>query len=277
MSMDKLYHYCSIETLECILKYHTIRFSSLSQVDDMEEAITVDFDEIGRVCFVSCWTNKSSEDIAMWRTYTKGWDGKESGVRITLPCNLFDDITYQVIELKEEEFDISISPTTRDGRKFPLLFPVTYTDDDELINLSVYKENFYNCGTCNNISMTSIVETSFLGKFKRSVWSGQTEWRYRLIAIPRERYRNEDKGKYNDSTQTLENRLKLMNDDLKSVPFKSDYIDFPYNPKVLNDLEVVASPLNTEEDNNQIKALLDEYTQNIEMEHSRLKIRKTNK
>lgn len=53
---DNLYHYCSIETLELILKNNTFRFSSLGIVDDMEEALTSDFDDIDRkdknsICF----------------------------------------------------------------------------------------------------------------------------------------------------------------------------------------------------------------------------------
>lgn len=87
--MKKLYHYCSIDTLECILKYKTIRFSSLVAVDDTEEAMTEDFDELGRICFVSCWTNKE-EDVTMWRTYTEDGNGNKSGVRIALPENLFE-------------------------------------------------------------------------------------------------------------------------------------------------------------------------------------------
>ena len=73
---DLLYHYCSIEKLELILKNKTFRFSSLGVVDDSEESLTADFDDIGRCCFVSCWTDLQQESVEMWRTYTGDNNGK---------------------------------------------------------------------------------------------------------------------------------------------------------------------------------------------------------
>ena len=86
MNLKKiLYHYCSIETFKLILENKTIRFSSLGKVDDLEEALTSDFDDFGRVCFVSCWTDLEQESIEMWRSYTQGLPG----VRIGLPEDFF--------------------------------------------------------------------------------------------------------------------------------------------------------------------------------------------
>lgn len=55
--MAKIYHYTSIETLALILKYKTIRFNRLDQVDDYEEACYGSGDlnlHLGQYCFVSC-------------------------------------------------------------------------------------------------------------------------------------------------------------------------------------------------------------------------------
>lgn len=52
--MDYLYHYCSIETFEKIVRNRTFRFTSLAEVDDLEEPLTSDFDDIGKICYVSC-------------------------------------------------------------------------------------------------------------------------------------------------------------------------------------------------------------------------------
>lgn len=70
-----LYHYTSIETLALILKNKTIRFSSLSRVDDVEEEATADYGNLGRFTFVSCWTNDLEESIPLWNLYTPNMTG----------------------------------------------------------------------------------------------------------------------------------------------------------------------------------------------------------
>lgn len=275
--MAKLYHYCSIETLECILKYKTIRFSSLSVVDDMEEAMTSDFDEVGRVCFVSCWTDKEDEDIAMWRTYTEDRSGKKSGVRLSISNNLFDEIKEVDIEILEEQFDVYISPSEIGvSRKAPILFPVTYTKDNSLIELSVHEASLEKCDGCGKEGIQSKIKTSFLGKFKRDIWNGQSEWRYKIIALPKKYHRNNIEGKYNDVRLTLDERINLMNHDLKTIPYKYNYIDFPFKPEALNQLEIVSSPLNTPEDNSRIQSILHEYVPGVHLSDSKLKVRSRN-
>lgn len=46
-----LYYYCSIGTLELILKTEKIRFSSLGTVDDRGESLTAEDLNLGKVCF----------------------------------------------------------------------------------------------------------------------------------------------------------------------------------------------------------------------------------
>lgn len=45
---EYLYHYTTVDSLEAILQNHTIRFSSLVNMDDMEEARTADFGASGK-------------------------------------------------------------------------------------------------------------------------------------------------------------------------------------------------------------------------------------
>lgn len=66
--MAKIYHYTSIETLALILKYKTIRFNRLDQVDDYEEACYGSGDlnlHLGQYCFVSCWTREDKENLSL--------------------------------------------------------------------------------------------------------------------------------------------------------------------------------------------------------------------
>lgn len=263
-----LYHYCSIETLEAILRSKKIRFSSLDIVDDMEESLTSDYENIGKICFVSCWTDSEEESVEMWRTYTGG----ENGVRIGFPKDLFirdvdDEKALKLNQKFRSENDIVISPPY-----MPELIPVTYTKDDTLINLEVTEESVERCNNCSNTTANLKLETKFLGRFKRNYWSGQSEWRYRLIAISQQYYRNHNEKKYLGNPAE---KIELMRKDLLDLPFE-DYIDFPFNEEVLKEMTVVLSPLNDKKDDSQVVDIIKNYTneQDISIEKSTFRIRK---
>lgn len=265
---DILYHYCSIETLELILKNKTFRFSSLGIVDDMEEALTSDFEDIGRICFVSCWTDLIQESVEMWRTYTGG----KNGVRVGISKNLFKfDLDEKGIPLPShkimEENDVFISPPYS-----PQLIPITYTKDDDLINPSVGKTANDNCNNCGRRESNLTLQTNYLGRFKREYWSGQSEWRYKLIAVPKEYYRNNERGKYLNGDP--KDMTELMKSDLINMVFNNDYIDFPFNKFALDQIEVILSPLNSAEDNKRVEELIKNHTNNATVKPSSLKMRK---
>lgn len=44
----RYYHYTNIDTLALILKYKTIRFNSLENVDDLEEVKSSDLGDVGK-------------------------------------------------------------------------------------------------------------------------------------------------------------------------------------------------------------------------------------
>lgn len=256
---EKLYHYCSINTLELILKNQTIRFSSLGTVDDMEESLTEEDSNLGKVCFISCWTDLEKETAEMWRGYTDM--GK--GVRISLPKDLFKEAPEEKDALLtfydiRDTYDISLSPPYT-----PILSPVTYTKDNTLIKLSVLKKHEEVCNNCGNQSYSLNFNTKLLGKFKRNIWESQSEWRYLLLAIPNQYHRNHVEGKYQDGD--LEQRLSLMESDLRSLEFKSDFIDYEFNKNILNSLEVLTGPLNSEEDNQNVQIIIDKYIQDTKV------------
>lgn len=264
-----LYHYCSIDTLELILKNKTFRFSSLGVVDDMEESMTSDFDDIGRICFTSCWTDLEHESVEMWRSYAGG----KGSVRIGLPKDIFntDKSDDEEIELSDnitEIYDVQISPPY-----IPQLIPVTYTKDEYLINLPVSKDTIFKCNKCNNTAKEFDLATDLLGRFKREYWAGQSEWRYKMIAVPGEYYRNNLGGKYLKGEP--KDRLELMKSDLRTLPFKFDHIDFPVEESVFDDIKVLLGPFNTEEDNETVKQIIRTHLnlKDFECGLSELKIR----
>lgn len=265
-----LYHYCSINTLELIMKNKTFKFSSLGIVDDMEEAMTSDYDDIGRICFVSCWTDLEQESVDMWRTYTGGIDG----VRIGLPENFFqigfknDEFLKEIQKIMKDN-DLQISPPY-----YPQLLPVTYTNDDELINIKVLNNNNSICDRCSAETVEKTINTDYLGRFKRSLWSGQSEWRYRLIAIPQEYYRNNNEGKY--LKNNVQESIEQMTADLSSMAFQNNFMFIQFHESVFQNMEIVLSPLNSNEHNEKVRFILNEYAVNhkVNVKESTIKIRK---
>ena len=107
----KIHHYTNIETLALILKYRTIRFNRLDQVDDLEEGTV---ESLGvRVCkyaFVSCWTEVFEENIPLWKmnctpkvlcptfgVQFKMYGGDFGGVRISMEREMFKE--YLITDL----------------------------------------------------------------------------------------------------------------------------------------------------------------------------------
>lgn len=265
-----LYHYCSVETFRLIIQNKTFRFSSLGIVDDMEEAMTSDYEDIGKICFVSCWTDLVQESVEMWRTYTGG----VNGVRIGLPKDLFNigldkkerlDLGREIMN----QNDVTISPPY-----IPELMPVTYTQDEHLINPSVVKIDNEVCKKCGTQTANFTLNTKYLARFKRSYWSGQSEWRYRLIALPQGYQQNHLGGKYTKGKP--EEMIELMKSDMIKTSFNNDHIDFPFNEKAFEEMEIVLSPLNEEKDNNIVKSIIEEYTNlsDFKPKSSEIKIRK---
>ena len=87
MNPDFLYHYTSIESLAQILSSKTIRFNSLTELDDLTEGKCNDIKSIGSYFFISSWTDIHEESLPFWNMYTP----KMKGIRIKMPSDLFND------------------------------------------------------------------------------------------------------------------------------------------------------------------------------------------
>lgn len=116
MNNKQIYHYTTIETLALILKNHTIRFSRLDKVDDIEESELMSGPtrvRLGNYIFASCWTRCEEESIAQWKIYA-GYDG----VRITMSeDDIFQtyDITPEFPNSMQSYFKPPYSPVGKDA------------------------------------------------------------------------------------------------------------------------------------------------------------------
>ncbi len=85
--MDYLFHYTTVDTLELILKYKTIRFNALYKMDDFQEQYSAHGPALGKHYFISSWTEAEEEIPRMWKEYCK--PDPSRGVRLRMPVNPF--------------------------------------------------------------------------------------------------------------------------------------------------------------------------------------------
>lgn len=190
---DFLYHYTSINTLALILSTKKIKFNSLPFVDDMEEENIRDEAKLAKYCFISAWTNKKSESIAMWEMYSNGMNG----VRIGLPSNLFNDYKLSAKSLIEH-----FSPSAENSK-------ATYPEEG-LIPSPVDEYEYFNeknnyLGSLDGADLIAMKYTNCIdmlrpqlfqkrgndlelhnkmGVCKKSIWKFQSEWRYIISIFP---------------------------------------------------------------------------------------------
>lgn len=151
-----IYHYTTIDTLALILKNKTIRFNRLDKVDDAEE-IEIEYypQNTYKFTYISCWTESSIENIALWKMYTPNGRGIRIGIE------------------HERLFDHAVEGTSFGGDaefcKFSYTQPndniqkIEYIDDLESIKIDIDKD------------------MKCLALYKNKMWKFQEESRFILI------------------------------------------------------------------------------------------------
>ncbi len=223
MANSMVYQYTSLDVLALILANQTIRFNNLCDVDDpLEKYVkTISFDEhpnkygrtnLGRYCFVSCWSEEEEESISMWDMY----GDRKKGVRIGLPKDMFQSITTLYPKSKSRRLFNNDTPIKEVAPDF---FNIEY-DRLQESDPSILSENWEE-GIDN------------LGRHKIHEWAFQKECRYRIFA-------------YNDG-QTDENKyysLKMgelsQSGTLSNI--KEKYLDLPLENCVFSKMEIIIGP-----------------------------------
>ncbi len=229
--MEYLYHYTNIEALACILKNRTIRFSSIDQLDDLQEGACAHEGNYGKYCFVSSWTSSYQEDIPMWRMYTK----KQAGVRIKVRKDPFvphdaaeglsveshSEMQRQVVPVRRLLMDKFICiPQSIDN----LLHEVDYTDDSSRLSPSIVE------------SEGKGISFKFeMGKCKNKYWEFQKEWRYIIHILPV------------DASLFLSDKLAEFYDKLHNVitaqaSLGFSHFDLSFADEAFDDMEITCCP-----------------------------------
>lgn len=271
MDQKLIYHYTTIETLALILRNHTIRFSRLDKVDDIEESEFTSGPtnvKLGNYVFASCWTRCEEESIAQWKLYA-GYDG----VRIALSENdVFQtyDITPEFLDSMQSYFKPPFSPVGKDAICNPRINPimcedVVYTDDPFMLA----QDAIIDTGTHTDLSSTNA------GKYKRKIWEFQKECRFKFIVYPMEANIVEYLGKTEiDLDQKFSISAQGMTNIFLNQPISQEYYDAAMSSTALDHLQVMLGPRTSVAQETIVKALLYQYAPKAILNHSVLKLRK---
>ncbi len=270
---EYLYHYTSIETLLLILKNKTLAFNSLQNVDDLEECDSKDIQQIGKICYVSCWTDDASESIPMWNMYTPNMQG----VRIKLKKFPFEKYKFKCGEYHfKEDTETYIDyeklykedKTTIAGE--PQLIKVTYTNDEELIypKIKTIKEEIQKLND-GKIQRTASTNYSLknLGRYKRKNWEFQNEVRYIINMSLWSMKELENCKSYDDQLKLIER----IEDNKYKAPYNLFFLNL--TNEALNHLEILLGPKITEVQEEIIKLIVEKYCPSAKVSKSSLKIK----
>lgn len=254
---DYLYQYTNLETLALILKNRNIKFNSLISVDDLEEAKGKEIDVFGKFVFVSCWTDKAEENIALWNMYAN----RMHGVRIALPVYPFVDAKAGV-EMQLKKYRVSLIEYGSDiidlnedmyiWKDFKIfnyyqLREIVYTDNEDKLFPKIIRKNDE-----NRVS----IDQQVLGVCKRKQWEFQQEWRYLIYLGVKDRN--------TEDTQKVISALKRI----KRIP-GNIYVEI--KEKCFKKMKVLLGPGTNEAERIIVEALREKYNQDMAIEESYFK------
>ena len=243
-----LYHYTSVEALEKILNSESMMYRSFEAMDDPDESQSADMGDVGRYCFVSCWTAEREESIPQWSMYGHTDKGSMDGVRIGLPPFPFRRYTFPIMSIdnaKPLESYVDLATRNAEGKGVVIadsveLIQIDYTEKEELLYPKVRVENTTIDRDDNGIRKeTKAIRYSFrhAGAFKRKCWAFQREWRYRLLVAP---------WTYDElrSCNSANDHLKLIGriDQGNPLPQKEERMYLKLDSKTLSHIEVLMGP-----------------------------------
>ncbi len=256
---DILYHYTSVETLALILKNRTFRLNNLTDMDDLEEGNSTDFENVGRFIFSSSWTDSSEESIPLWNLYTP----EMRGIRIGLPKYFFtadfdkENSRYNGIQKHcEDNYSKDVLFLDEQIR----LIEVFYTDKHELLCPEIFTE------LKDDKYLTFKFDLDKVVKHKRTVWEFQKEWRYcaKILPFTIKEFENMRKEK-DEGVESIGAALRTHN----IFP----YIDIPVEPEMLSKMTILCGPKMSEANKIIVQSLIDTYNPTIKIEDSKLRIR----
>lgn len=217
--MERIYHYTTLEVLNLIISNKTIRFSSLSHMDDVMEGNSIDFGDLSKYYYVSCWSSNREESIPLWYMYTN----RMRGIRIEV-----DSDFLQLTKDKQGNIITSnsnlVAYPIQYGNKASFLSPVKYSDVwQSVINgpRGYINDNFVD-----------------IGLVKPMAWEFQKEVRFRIYGINKKYLVNVGNNLFERFANSMFNNKP---NDIDSVSIEFDIHNF-------SSANFVLGPASTNED-----------------------------
>lgn len=212
----------------------------------------------------SCWTDRSDAELLIWSLYSKDF----RGVRIRLPAFPF----YKQFKINQSDFPPFVTNTLRESyisaeHHFndqycipgpePRLVRVEYTGDHGLLHPKVFSKNGDNL----------LISLGALGKYKRTVWKRQSEWRYvfEVYPVTREIYRKLQTGQFDDiPTLWVEAMVREQDPGI-------NHIDTPIRKDVLDEMLITLGPKATNSDRIVVETLVRRFAPGATIAESELR------
>ncbi|WHF51786.1 hypothetical protein QGN23_00565 [Chryseobacterium gotjawalense] len=255
---DFIYHYTSIETLALILEGKKIKFSSLENMDDLNESQFSDEDDINfsSHTLISCWTKNDEENLAFWKMYTPDM----KGVRIKIPRHIFENyifLTDDVVYVDPNTLIIeSLVPKSECFNENYWIIPfkgnlveVVYTEDDDLLRPKIYDKE------------TELVSFSKVAKYKSTIWQFQQEIRFKLTVLP-------TKDKNGNNLNPLNDFKRIMHEKIRA-PFAHYFLEM--RNEAFEKMEITLGPKCTLAEEIIVQSLLDKFNPNAKIEQNKFK------
>ena len=245
MKNSLFFHYTSIETLALILESRQIKFSRLDRVNDLTEAETKDFGNMGHLYYVSCWTNQKNESIPFWNMYTN----RMKGIRLELPFPI-------LMEYQDNNIIENSTYTNKNGESFLLSYDgfnrVLYSKSDDN-----YLQNLY----VNQDDLSKLYEFNpNIGLIKKGVWKFESEWRYKIKVFNLKREFDKESGHHVSRPYTSSlSSGKLPNE-----------LYFKINSSAFNKMKIRLGPRTTLAEKLIVEALISKFNTNAIIEISEL-------
>lgn len=264
-----LYHYTTIEKLALILKNKTIRLTPLDKLDDVQEAKTKDFKNLGRYIFVSSWTEDETESIPMWNLYSD----LSCGVRIGLRKNPFKWHTTKGSDLVRPDLKAADEATLKNEIKTflnlaPLFLNGVYSPQawtGEILKKVEYSDNIEKLEPQIAEQDEKGVSLKFgkLGCVKNQYWEFQKEWRY-IIQF----FRIPIFGNLENAQEILVkefNKIKTGNDERIF-----DYYDLEIDEDAFAEMIITPSPKITPGNKVLLESIIEKYNSKAKIIESQL-------
>lgn len=269
-----IYHYTSLEKLKLILQNRKIRFTRLDKVDDRDESEPFKNKRIADKIFVSCWTEDTNENLALWSMYGDSLKGVRIGFKRPIfkfkevldssynGLRIFNSNNKKVLFLPSEVITESYFIIPSFIKEDTFFRKIEYVKPDELETKYDKYSNFTVVNGLANITLNFYE----IAKYKKDGWQQQLESRYVLGIIP---YASKLNFVPDFSNQTHVNIItsNLSTALVNEIKPEFTYFDVELDYNCFNNIEIM---IGAKGDKKQAEILLNEFCTNYKITKSEL-------